>query len=135
MQKNRFDSSKLVKLFETVSKTDMGKFQKYLDSKQTLNENPQLEPITQPSRPEREPQVLPSPATPATKPATKPNPFAPSIQPDADPKGAIGEAGQSAESSIDVLAKKLSDEIAATYNKVKSTPTQQSPQQGQKSEV
>jgi hypothetical protein len=117
MEKKLTSQEKLVKLFEGVSRVDMKKFKQYLDSKQVLNENPQPEPTIAPNQPEVLPAPSPVPATPATKPATRPNPFAPSIEPDADPKAVAEQEGQG--KPIDILAKKLSDEIAATYNKAK----------------
>jgi hypothetical protein len=119
MANKQSTTEKLVKLFENVNKTKMEAFKKY------LNENPQLEPITQPAQPEPQVLPMPAPATPATKPATRPNPFAPSIEPDADPKAMAAEGEEAGNSNIDVLANKLSDMIAATYNKAKGQAPQQ----------
>lgn len=123
---------KLVKLFENVSKVDMKKFKEYIDSKPLnenfdINENPMQPEVAPAPTPGIQPQTLPKPA-PTTTPSPKPNPFAPSIEPDAEPKGMAEEAQQG--SAIDVLAKKLSDEIAATYNKNKTNVAPQAPAQG-----
>lgn len=117
---------KLVKLFENVSRVDMNNFKKYLDTKTVLNENPQVQPQREPEVAPNQPTTLPSPEVkPTTKPEKRPNPFAPSIEPDAEPKGVAEQEGQ--QKPIDILAKKLSDEIAATYNQKKSPVTNQQP--------
>lgn len=132
------EREKLVKLFESVGRAKMDRFKEYLNSKplnesldelaSMTNENPQRpEPeVAPPPAPQVQPEVLPRPTTTPT-PAPKPNPFAPSIEPDTEPK-AEGVSEEEQTKPIDLLAKKLSDEIAATYNKNKGNIQSSSPE-------